>query len=441
MVHEDRSGAESQKTLDTEFLAMVDKMGAHAVADDLGMGASTIYAQAAKIRDSQGPLSGDVRLRFLDYRRRTQALEGAEDGADHRDLTRPPEPPRQARQPAAQESSRGTLVDWSSMDLTDKRRQLRVEADRHADVADHNDEGDDPAHVGRVGGVVREHPYTDESDFFGSEVAGLLSERRHYQMFLEQACEANSFLAPYEFSVYEQSRLRAQIDLKRLDFSLIDDNGLTLPPHTAPYGDMQRSDALEHIASDVRALEVALNRERRTQTLLDILLVFMWWPLRASPRPVNADRRMRGRGAAETLRYVDSLADAIAARYPTLLEVVEARARQRAFVDFLHRRASPSKWVRPYERLLDDLARINAHIKLLLLEHIVARAKTVDLPQLHETDDDATLTGVVAHIHRLMVKSEYYKSLRFVVNCILLAPWWVVRPFTLMLPGLGRKRT
>ena len=415
------------ESLDTEFVGMVDKMGPRAVAAALGAGESTVYAQADKIRKGERSLSGKVKRKFLEYERRVQALAAPEDrpeqgGADWR-----PQPP---------ECINGTPADWGSVGLTEERRRLRVAADRHAGLIDHGAVGN-RGRVGRLGGVVPDHPYDDEKAFFGPEAAELLQTRRHFQRMVEQACRGHWLFAPYERSVYEQLRLQGQIDLKRIECILIDDHSLTLHPHTAPYSDMQRLDVLEAIASDAQDLDVARSKKRRTQTALDVLLACIWWPLRAWPRPADAEGRMRGQGAAEVMDYVDSRADAVVSRYATYEEMVDALVRQREFMGFLLRQPMPSKWVHPYERFLHDLVRINTRIELLLLEYSVARHTSVVTPRFHETEDEATLIGIVAEIYRLMLRTEYMCGLKFVVNTLLLAPWWVVRPLSLL--SFGRK--
>ena len=438
MMDRERPDADGE-SLDTEFVGMVDKMGPRAVAAALGAGESTVYAQADKIRKGEGSLSGKVLRKFLEYERRVQALAAPEDrpeqgGADWR-----PQPPERRRRRTPEERTDGKPVDWGSVAITEERRRLRVAADRHAGLIDHGAVGN-RGRVGRLGGVVPDHPYDDEGAFFGPEAAELLQTRGHLQRLVEQACRSNRLLTPYEGSVCEQIRLRAQIGLKGIECILIDDHGLTLPPHTAPYDDMQRLDAIETLSSDIQAFEVARSRERRAQTALDWLLGCVWWPLRAWPRPADSGRRRRGQGATEVLRYVDSRAYAVASRYPSYEELVEDLPHQREYMDFLLRCPMPSRWFRPYERFLHDLMLIETRIELLLVEYSVVRPRATSTPRLHKTDDPAVLTGVVAEIYELMLRVEYMRGLKFVVNILLFAPWWIVRPLTLLLPSFERKR-
>ena len=429
MMDRERPDADGE-SLDNAFLDLVEKWGPRAVKDTLGGGLSTIYAQAKNIREGRGPLSGEVRTRFLEYQRSLEDLAAPEDRPEQDGVDWTPQPP---------ECINGTPADWGSVGLTDERRRLRVAADRHAGLIDHGAVGN-RGRVGRLGGVVPDHPYDDEEAFFGPEVAELLQTRRHLQRLVEQACRSNRLLTPYEGSVCEQIRLRAQIGLKGIECILIDDHGLTLPPHTAPYSDMQRLDAIETLSSDIQAFEVARSRERRAQTALDWLLGCVWWPLRAWPRPADSGRRRRGQGATEVLRYVDSRAYAVASRYPTYEELVEDLPHQREYMDFLLRCPMPSRWFRPYERFLHDLMRIETRIELLLVEYSVVRPRATSTPRLHKTDDPAVLTGVVAEIYDLMLRVEYMRGLKFVVNILLFAPWWIVRPLTLLLPSFERKR-
>ena len=109
--------------LDKDFLDMVDRLKVPAVADILGVGTSTIFTQASKIREERGSLSGNAHTQFIKYlRAQTSAEDGAEPGLSETAARRPESRSAEAPDEPIEEA---WTSDWEEADLTGERRRLR----------------------------------------------------------------------------------------------------------------------------------------------------------------------------------------------------------------------------------------------------------------------------------------------------------------------------
>ena len=170
---------EEMDDLDRAFIETVDELKPPAVAAELGAGTSTVYRQASMIKKGEASLSGAIRTKFIEYQNRQPADAG--DTADGDELGH-----CEGRQ-AASDIETGTRiedpdkepppVEWEAEDITEARRTLRV-AD-HRDTVAGNSWDLITTYVGRVPGVVPEHPVEDEVEYFGMDVSELLKRRRH----------------------------------------------------------------------------------------------------------------------------------------------------------------------------------------------------------------------------------------------------------------------
>ena len=288
--------------------------------------------------------------------------------------------------------------------------------------------------LGRIPGVVPELPYDDEERYFGREVAPLLRRRRHLQRLVEDVRSANPALMPYEHSVYEQRRKEIQTDLRYLEFALVDEHALTLPPHVVPYTDMQRADVLEGWAREIDELERGASPVRN---FLDFLAFSLWWPLTVWPRPPAS--RKGSRIAPALLDYVDSRADDVKSRYSSYSDMVEDLSMQREYMELVRDREIPSRIAQPYEWFLHEVVRLECLLEYRLLEYAVVRPFASPKTGLSNTPDGVALTGMEAEILDLMVRVEHGSWTRFLMNCLLFAPWWALRTVAWSLSRFRRK--
>ena len=242
---------------------------------------------------------------------------------------------------------------------------------------------------------------------------------------------ANPLLTPYEHSVYEQMRLRALGELRLIEFDLIANHDVTLFPHTAPFDDMQRMDALETLATELDDLERAYRRARRIQTVLDVPLFVIWWPLRWWFRPPPYGRALSGKKAADALKYVESQVAAVASGYKSYRDMLEDLPRQAEYAEYIvFEREMHNSIFRPHERLLDYLIWLEALLDYKLLELAVVGPCAPDAFRSTKGPEDAILSGLDLDVHDIMVRIEHIKVFRFVINAVLFAPWWIVRAIT-----------
>ena len=423
------------RDLDDVFLSMIDERKVSGVAAELGVPEKTIYAQSLKIRKQVGSLSGNTRRRFIEYRLRTQTPEGPgtgiPEGTEWPSETEAGPTPDEAREGPGPET-------W---DVTEWRRRIREAFDRRDGLQNWNVPTDASTQSERVPGVVSDEAYEDEEAFFGVSAALLLGLRRNQQKITSWIRRPNGVLMPYERSILEQVRMAAEVDLNWMEFELIDRHGLTMPPHKAPFDDMQRLDALEGLARNAGELDLARRARRRLTAILDWPTFFLWWPLRAWLRPPASGRRKTGRKAAKALVHVDSCTDAVATRYASYREMVEDLPRQLEFAEFALSRPLPNGIFRPYHRLQQDLMNLEILLECRLLEYSVVRPLSATTHRRDDADEGPILSGMEGKIYDLMLTIEHIRSVRFLINTGTFAPWWTLRPVAWALRPVAWART
>ena len=126
----------------------------------------------------------------------------------------------------------------------------------------------------RVVNVVPIRPYADEADFFTEPVAQELATWRSYRQVLSLSTEQGTWLHPEELG---QPLFQLELEFYTLitEYWLIDECGLTLPPATAEYSDIQRLQELTWRQGLIESLqEEKLHYRKRSR----VMRRFLWLP-------------------------------------------------------------------------------------------------------------------------------------------------------------------
>ena len=403
------------RSLENAFLRLVAESDPKTVSALLGVGESTVYRQSRIVRNG-GELGGPLRKRVHAY---VYGSAGAvlEEGGK----------PGGAEATVGEAGMGGVdsaddvvvmpkLVDWGVEDITEARRLLRQEL--------HGDDGlqlreapkDSPmARAARLLGVVPDAEIMDHAESYGEEVSILLTYRALSLPVPERDKASGGIFSVYENHVHGLVYLEDMAKLRRLEFRLVDEYEITLPPYEAPLDDMQRIDVLEDLDRQIASLEREIPRTRADLFLGDCFATLAWWVIRVCyplPRAYAVENRLA--------TYL------VAGDAPEGDEQNTLRTRWRKLCFALGRRRQVNRVLRPYQAAIYQLYDLEDLLECMRLERLLVRQFGFRLRHAAGSGEYAS----VADLREVESVENRIKHLRRIVAIVALPVslwWWLCR--------------
>ena len=404
------------RAIENAFLQLVVDSDPKTAAALLGAGESTVYRQFRAVHN--GELLGGA------LRKRVQAwvLRSAEPGLGEGGELGSPEstvgPPGEVVDESADDVGVvTTLVDWAADDITEARRLLRQELHGDDELQPRGSLGTDSpmARASRLIGVIPEAEAIDYAELYGDEVSGLLTHRSMLLSALARNRTSAGIFRIYEHHMGRLVYLEDLADLRRLEFRLVAEFEITLPPYEVPLDDMQRMDVLEDLTRQIRDLEREIWSERRELFLADLCATVAWWAIRTFyPLP---------RGPAVEERSETAL-DAGDAPEGDEQRTLWRRWRNISFA--LGRKRHSNRVFRPYQAHLYHLAYLEALLECMRLEIQLVRRFGF---QLRYANDPVARTSVASlgELDALEKRITHLRRMKAIVALPVSLWWWLCR--------------